>query len=267
MNICNCNKDLDALLCEIPEEWREGIVQSLCLLLNQDDDICTGVENCETLTLLSPFVLNGNTLSTKFKDEQGYTHTSSLDLGDILDTLLSDVNPNCLMSQDDWDALSHEARVQAVLTFACGCCSTTTTTTAAPTTTTTTTGAPTTTTSTTTTSSTTTTTTSHPFSDFTIMNPQSHGKVSNVTPVFYSISTGAFPVGQSEEITGLHGGFSGVISISITNFVFGNFYAHLLKDGIEIDCITCSGNSTFPFSSHTFLNTEAMSIVLTLTPC
>lgn len=151
MNICNCHIDLNAYLCDIPSEWREGIVKALCLALEPPGDSCDAIKECETRTSLSAFTLQGNELSIIYKDENGYSHTAEIDLSSAIDASLDDTDPSCLMSQEDWDELSYLEKIQAIVDAHCECCTTTTTTT----------------TSTTTTSTSTTTTTTSAFDFYT----------------------------------------------------------------------------------------------------
>lgn len=136
MDICNCHIDFDAFLCDIPREWREGIVKALCYTLNVQPLDCQGVRNCQTLTSLSPFTLNGSELSITYINEKGTIKTSTLDLSPAIEASLDDIDPSCLMSQGAWDALSHAERIQAIIDGHCNCCPTTTTTSTTTTTTT-----------------------------------------------------------------------------------------------------------------------------------
>ena len=71
MKICNCHKDLHAYLCDIPFEWRVGIVKALCLIFEQQPDLCKWVKDCETLTFMSGFRFQGNNLIIEYRDEDG----------------------------------------------------------------------------------------------------------------------------------------------------------------------------------------------------
>lgn len=269
MNICN----LDKILCDVPPKWKEGIIKALHYVYNDEceGNSCDRIKECQTLTNLSPFsIIEGTKISVDYKNER-YLYSRSFDVVPLISSSLDSINPSCLATEEEWADMTFVERLQLLISAQCACVCPATTTTITSSTTTTTTIAPTTTTSTSTTSSTssstTTTTTSHPFADFIVSNPQVHGSIVSVTPSFYSITTGSFPIGQTEEVIGTHGGFSGVISFTISGFVFGTFYVHLLKDGVEIDCVPCSSNGTFAFSSHTFLNTEEMRIIMVLNPC
>ena len=135
MNICNCLLDLQALFCDIPSKWRKGIVDAICYINSSRKSTCECFDKCETLTSLSGFTLVGSILSINYKDENGQTSTSSVDLNDALDNLLDGVDPKCLMSQETWDELSPSERIQFIISAHCGCCSITTTTSTTTTTT------------------------------------------------------------------------------------------------------------------------------------
>lgn len=134
MKICNCHKDLHAYLCDIPFEWRDPIVKALCLILSEQPSECQGVSDCETLTFLYSFSINGNILSIQFKDEDGQLTTSSIDITTALNDVLDDVDPKCIMSVEAWQALSFEEKLQAIIDAQCDCCGTTTTSTTTTTT-------------------------------------------------------------------------------------------------------------------------------------
>ena len=46
------------MLCDIPFEWRKGIVQALCYTLDNIGVSCDDVKGCQTLTKLYPFSIN-----------------------------------------------------------------------------------------------------------------------------------------------------------------------------------------------------------------
>lgn len=271
MEICNCKQDLERILCDIPEEWREGIIQSLCYVFDTicEQPKCDAIKQCETLTYLSPFEVKDGIASIIYKNERDTTK-SSFSILDIIDGSTDGIDPLCLMSQGDWDVLNFGDRIEGIISSLCDCCTTTT----SSTTTTTTTLAPTTTTSSTTTTttipgSTTTTTTSGIISPFIIINAGGvHANpaiLSIVNPTFYTITTGAFPLLQGEEITGHHSGFSGIISFDIQIPGFQG-YVRLYRDGIQIACKFCNANGTYSFPSTIYLSTQEIRIVLSQEP-
>lgn len=145
MNICNCHQDLDALLCDIPKEWREGIVNALCFILQCEEVECSDITKCQTLTTLSPFTLSGNILSITYKNEKGQIKTRSIDITPAFESILDDIDPLCLTDTETWAEMTHEERMEMIAEAMCVCCpptTTTTTTTTSTSTTTTTTVAP-----------------------------------------------------------------------------------------------------------------------------
>ena len=136
MNICHCNIDLDKMLCDIPFEWRKGIVKALCYTLENSNVSCEDIQKCQTLTKLYPFTLNGSVLTAKFKDENGNVVSRTLNILDIVDNSLDTVNPGCIMGIDEWNALHHFEKIQAIIDAVCTCCPNTTTTTSTTSTTT-----------------------------------------------------------------------------------------------------------------------------------
>jgi hypothetical protein len=137
MLIKNCISDIFAYLCDIPQNWREGITKALCFV-NQDNNIvCNDIQKCETLTNLSAFTLNNTELSVTFKNERGELQKRSVDIRSAIETVLNSIDPKCLMTQNEWNLLSYEGKIQSIINGHCECCITPTTTTTSTTTTTT----------------------------------------------------------------------------------------------------------------------------------
>lgn len=126
--ICEYLKDL-------PSEWRDKLSDLLIEIKDNKAQIeCADVKECETLTSLSEFSVDGTEVSIQYKDENEVTVTRSFDVEDLLNNTLEDIDPNCLTSQSTWDTLSYTERIQLLIDSHCDCCeettSTTTTTTA-----------------------------------------------------------------------------------------------------------------------------------------
>ena len=132
--ICNCIYDISRYLCDIPNEWKEGITQALCFVYSDDTKDCNTVHKCETLTYLSPFTLLGNTLSISYKDENNLINTYSVDLSTT--DYLSSTTPGCLTTAPLWAELSDLEKIQMIIDKSCNCCTTTTTSSSTTTTTT-----------------------------------------------------------------------------------------------------------------------------------
>jgi len=166
MDICNCDIDLEAFLCNIPSEWREGVVKSLCYVYNNECEeiLCKGVKDCETTTFLSPFSINtDDEISIRYNSEKTQVERM-FNILPLINNTLNNINPSCLATDEEWANMTFVERIQLFTEVYCECCTTTTTTTTstttiAPTTTTTTTIPATTTTTTTTIPTTTTTST------------------------------------------------------------------------------------------------------------
>src|SRR5258705_7125651 len=127
MNICNCKEDLSAYLCDIPIEWKDGIVKSLCYIMSDDceESICNSVKDCETTTYLSPFTVNNNEVSISYKSEKNIK-IRSIDIISLINAALINVNPQCLTSQQAWNLMSYREKLQLLITAMGVCCCTTT---------------------------------------------------------------------------------------------------------------------------------------------
>lgn len=121
--ICEYLKDL-------PSEWRDKLTGILVQIKNDRESIdCQQVKDCETLTSLSDFTLNGTEVSIKYKDENEVTVTRTFDTSELMNNILDDIDPACLAEQTEWDNLSFVGRFQLLIDAQCGCCDSTTTTT------------------------------------------------------------------------------------------------------------------------------------------
>jgi hypothetical protein len=134
--ICNCQTDIDKILCDVPAKWRKALIQALCFTLHSKPQFtCDMVENCETLTYLAPLTIDGTTISTSYRNERGQTIVRSIDIEAALNEAGSLVDPSCIMSEEDWAELTHAERIQAIIDAMCDCCPATTTTSTTTTTT------------------------------------------------------------------------------------------------------------------------------------
>lgn len=85
----NCRTEVEALLSDLPSEWRKQIADAICRKLDEKYSLkCEDVKDCETLTSLSAFSVVGTTVSISYKDENGVTVTRSFDIEDVI---LSDI--------------------------------------------------------------------------------------------------------------------------------------------------------------------------------
>lgn len=128
-----------------------------------------------------------------------------------------------------------------------------------PCTTTTTTTTTTTSTTSTTTSTTTTTTTT---TNFSVQNALAGATIDDVTPVFYSVTGGAFPLSNGQSLVGTHGDET-TISISVDTTTATGGTLTLLINGSPVDTIVVA-LSTETFDPQTFVTAD--NVVITLTP-
>jgi hypothetical protein len=266
MSICNCHKDLSIILCDIPYEWRKGIVDALCLLLNSpsETELCKVVKECETRTNLSPFLLNGAILSVSFKDEKERVLTRTLDIQPLIEASLDDIDPSCLMSQEDWDNLTYEERIQSVIDSICSCCATTTTT---STSTTTTTSTSTTTTTSTSTSTTTTTTTTAPVLNLSISNSNHNSDAIAqvlVDAVSIGLFSGDFPIIMGE--TGLASVTNGTYTVTVKVGSGAIGKVTVTDSNAIVQCQEFNGSASYSFPGVVFTSTP-VSIVISLGVC
>lgn len=123
------------------------ITMSICKNCNQSHPLgstceskstvsCTDVKRCETVTSLSPFVVKGTEVCIEYKDEKGIVIKRCFDIQPILNNTLKDVDPRCIASKQDWDAMNFQQKFQAIINYNCPVEATTTTTTSTTTTTT-----------------------------------------------------------------------------------------------------------------------------------
>lgn len=84
MACSDCNKEYQAYLCDIPSAWREQIAELMCKVVKDVQTVtCEEVQECETLTALGPFSLDGEDLSITYKDENGVTVTRTVTLSGL----------------------------------------------------------------------------------------------------------------------------------------------------------------------------------------
>lgn len=134
---------MGAYLCNIPYQWRTQIAKVICLSIADQQSLdCQMVKDCETVTTLSTFSVNGTEICITYRDENGVSFERCFDIETIINNSLDGIDPKCITTQEIWDSLSYEERIQAIIDYACTCeeittTSTTTTSTSSTTTTTT----------------------------------------------------------------------------------------------------------------------------------
>jgi hypothetical protein len=127
----NCEELMQKYLCDLPSAWSKQMAKVICKFINPTVPLdCNSVKNCETLTSLSAFTVDGSEVCITYTDENGTAVTRCFDMNDVG----LDLDPKCIMDQEDWDLLSWRDQIQAIIDYACTCQqhTTTTTTTIAP---------------------------------------------------------------------------------------------------------------------------------------
>lgn len=114
----NCEELIGKYLCDLPSEWRTQIAKVICKFINPTVPLnCDDVKKCETLTTLSAFTVDGSEVCITYTDENGQSHERCFSISDIKPQL----DPKCIMSQEDWDLLTWEEQIQAIIDYACDC--------------------------------------------------------------------------------------------------------------------------------------------------
>ncbi len=114
----NCEDVIGGYLCDLPSEWRKQIANVICKFLNPTVPLnCTDVKKCETLTTLSAFSISGSQVCIDYTDENGSTVHRCFNMAEVGLNL----DPKCIMSQEDWDVLTWEQKIQAIIDYSCSC--------------------------------------------------------------------------------------------------------------------------------------------------
>lgn len=112
----NCEELLGKYLCDIPFEWRTQLVKVICKYLNISSELdCNDVKKCETLTALSAFTVTKDEVCIEYTDENKVKWRRCFNI----QTPHLNLNPNCIMSQEDWDLLTWNEQIQAILDYVC----------------------------------------------------------------------------------------------------------------------------------------------------
>lgn len=116
-------EQIEKYLSHLPSEWKTQLVQILCLINDQKEEpSCDTIKDCETVTTLSNFSVNGTVVSIQYKNESGVTVTRSFDAENIINGALSDIDPGCLATASEWESLTFTERIQLLIDKQCDCC-------------------------------------------------------------------------------------------------------------------------------------------------
>lgn len=116
-------QQIQDLLSALPSKWSEQLATILCQIREDRESVdCNKVKECETVTTLSDFTVAGTIVSIKYTDENGTQVTRSFDAGTVVNGTLDELDPNCLASPEEWNALSYDQRIQLLIDAHCACC-------------------------------------------------------------------------------------------------------------------------------------------------
>lgn len=107
-----------------------------------------------------------------------------------------------------------------------------------------------------------------PVENFTINNLSSVDvTIIDVTPAFYTISTGAFPLSPGNQITGTQAGFSGTLAWQVDGGGSLTRYMKLFVNGVQVDCVSFVFDGIYAFFLASFSGSDLVEIRCTTTPC
>lgn len=123
MDCKTCKDQLTDYLKDVPSKWRDQLIILLCQIKeDKQNPDCQAVKDCETVTSLSDFVVDGSTASVVYTDENDVSYTRSFDVSLVLNNLINEVDPQCLMSEGDWLNLNFVEKFQSIVDSHCECC-------------------------------------------------------------------------------------------------------------------------------------------------
>lgn len=118
------NEKIKEALSVLPSEWSDKLYTLLCSILeDKSKPSCEDVRDCETVTSLSQFNVDGTQVSITYTDENSVSVTRSFDVEQILNSQLENIDPSCLTDSTSWQNLSYPEKIQLIITEHCDCCS------------------------------------------------------------------------------------------------------------------------------------------------
>lgn len=116
-------QQIEQYLSGLPSKWKDKLVEILCLIkAEKQTPDCQKVKECETLTTLSDFEVEGSLVSIQYKNEAGVTVTRSFDAAQIVNETLNHIDPNCLTTEEIWVSMTLNERIQLLIDSHCNCC-------------------------------------------------------------------------------------------------------------------------------------------------
>src|SRR5688572_18337463 len=105
---------------DLPSKWADKLTDILYeIKCSRNEPTCEEIRECETLTSLSDFAVNGSEVCITYKDENGVSTERCVDIGQLI---LLDIDSNCLTDQITWDSLTFNQKVQLIIDSHCDCC-------------------------------------------------------------------------------------------------------------------------------------------------
>jgi len=117
-------EQIETYLKDLPSKWKDQLVSILCQIKDErTHPTCDEVKDCETLTSLSDFSVEGDIVSVVYTDEHSVQVTRSFSVGQLVNNTLEGIDPECLTDQTTWDNLTYSQRIQLLIDNFCDCCS------------------------------------------------------------------------------------------------------------------------------------------------
>jgi hypothetical protein len=102
--------------------------------------------------------------------------------------------------------------------------------------------------------------------DFEAENTLEGATITTITPGFYVIANGSYPMSSGDNVNGTHGGLTGTISVVVTIGI-NTGRIKLFIDGVETDCQDVNSSDTYDFTGVSLTANTHVRIVLEAGTC
>jgi hypothetical protein len=89
----------------------------------------------------------------------------------------------------------------------------------------------------------------------------SFSRITGVTGIPFTVTTGSFPVYLSNTASGIHNDYTGDISVTVSTIIFPRTL-RLYKNEVLMESIAVTANGTYTFSSASYLESDVIKIYL-----
>jgi hypothetical protein len=89
----------------------------------------------------------------------------------------------------------------------------------------------------------------------------SFSRITGVTGIPFTVTTGSFPVYLSNTASGVHNDYTGDISVTVSTIIFPRTL-RLYKNDVLMQSIAVTANGTYTFSSASYLESDVIKIYL-----